>query len=70
MLRQGGGFGDPLDRDPELIEKDLADRFVSPGTAREVYGAVLDEDDPNTVDRVATEELRRDLRAKRLMASP
>ena len=56
----------PLDRDPEMIERDLADRFISAEAARTVYGAVLVEGDPTTVDRAATEELRQELRAARL----
>ena len=34
----GGGYGDPLERDRELVEWDLADGYVSEATAREVYG--------------------------------
>ncbi len=34
----GGGFGDPKDRDPELVKRDLEDGFISPEKARDVYG--------------------------------
>ena len=30
----GGGYGDPLERDPRAVEDDLADGFISPGYAR------------------------------------
>ena len=38
----GGGYGDPLDRDPEAVRADVAAGFVSPERAREGYGVVLD----------------------------
>ncbi len=34
----GGGFGDPLKRDPQRIEKDLADGMISPEKAVSLYG--------------------------------
>jgi len=59
----GGGYGDPLDRAPEAVLKDVLERWVSPRAAREVYGVVLVEDGAAggfTVDERATAE-RRDL---------
>lgn len=38
----GGGYGDPLERDPELVEMDVADGYVSVNKARENYGVVID----------------------------
>jgi len=38
----GGGWGDPLDRDPELVREDVIDNFVSLKSAKEDYGVVLD----------------------------
>ncbi|HET6521007.1 MAG TPA: hydantoinase B/oxoprolinase family protein [Geminicoccaceae bacterium] len=54
----GGGYGDPLDRDPELVARDVRRRMVSPEKAEAAYGVALD---PRTlaVDRRATEALRR-----------
>lgn len=39
----GGGFGDPLARDPALIEADLNDGIISLKTAEETHGAVVAE---------------------------
>lgn len=38
----GGGFGDPLTREPERVLKDVVERWVSPEAAAEVYGVVLE----------------------------
>ena len=53
----GGGYGDPLERDPELIENDMADGYVSMESARNDYGVVIN---PETmkVDTDKTTELR------------
>ncbi len=37
----GGGFGDPLTRDPERVRADVRAGYVSPARAREGYGGVL-----------------------------
>ena len=37
----GGGWGDPLEREPELVQRDVVDGKVSPEAAREDYGVVL-----------------------------
>ncbi len=34
----GGGYGDPRQRERELVEADLADGYVSETAAREEYG--------------------------------
>ncbi len=34
----GGGYGDPKERERELIESDLADGYISEAAAREEYG--------------------------------
>lgn len=60
----GGGYGDPLDRDPAAIEDDLNDGFVDAETARGVYGAAVMEErriggrPVYTVDRSETERER------------
>jgi N-methylhydantoinase B len=38
----GGGWGDPLDRDPERVRQDVRNGFVSVARARQVYGVVVD----------------------------
>jgi N-methylhydantoinase B len=60
----GGGWGDPLERDPALVLKDVRNDFVSPDAAREDYGVVL-TDDPPVVDEAATRELREAMRTRR-----
>jgi N-methylhydantoinase B len=37
-LPGGGGMGDPRQRDPDLVRRDVADGLVSPEAARTVYG--------------------------------
>ena len=57
LTSAGGGFGDPFERDPELVAADVRDSRVSPEAARRDYGVVID---PTTgaVDTAATAELR------------
>jgi N-methylhydantoinase B len=59
MTCGGGGWGDPLSRDPSLVQQDVARGFVSLQRALEDYGVVLA---PNTleIDKAATEALRQD----------
>lgn len=58
----GGGWGDPLHRDPEAVRCDVRNEIVSLAAARDVYGVVLD---PTTlaVDTPATAARRRELAA-------
>ena len=58
----GGGYGDALDRDPELVLRDVLAGLVTEEPARDVYG-VVDGDD---VDAEATRARRRELREARL----
>jgi N-methylhydantoinase B len=56
-LPGGGGYGDPLERDPELVSRDAEDGLISPAHASEAYGVVL-AGDGFSVDEEATERLR------------
>ncbi|MBV9758139.1 MAG: hydantoinase B/oxoprolinase family protein, partial [Alphaproteobacteria bacterium] len=38
VVSGGGGFGDPRQRDPALIEEDLREGYISPGGAQRDYG--------------------------------
>ena len=38
----GGGYGDPLQRDPQVVEADVVNGYVSIEKAREEYGIVID----------------------------
>jgi N-methylhydantoinase B len=55
----GGGYGDPLERDPELVLSDLLDGYLGADTARSRYGVVLAG---TAVDEQATAALRERLR--------
>ncbi len=59
----GGGFGDPLARDPERVRDDVAAGHVSVERARDGYGVVFTAD--GRVDQNATEHRRAELWAKR-----
>jgi N-methylhydantoinase B len=43
-LPGGGGYGDPLEREPCLVARDVADGLVSAKRAREVYNVALTRD--------------------------
>jgi N-methylhydantoinase B len=60
----GGGWGDPLERDPIRTRNDVARKLMSAAKAREEYGVVLTGDGLE-VDRKATEELRVSMRRNR-----
>jgi N-methylhydantoinase B len=51
----GGGYGDPLKRDPELVRTDVAEGYLSVGEAAHRYGVMIDGD---KVDTAATEAKR------------
>ncbi len=62
----GGGWGDPLERDPEAVRRDVRDGKVSAASAAEDYGVVLaGETRDLSVDPTATEQLRSQLRGQR-----
>jgi N-methylhydantoinase B len=56
----GGGYGSPLERDPERVRNDVRDEFISLQEAAGDYGVVLD---PITleIDDEATAKLREKL---------
>ena len=66
----GGGWGDPLDREPERVLRDVRDEYVSIDGARRDYGVVV-SGEPKTdpeglkLDTAATEALRAELRTAR-----
>ena len=37
----GGGYGDPLERDPDAVKEDVIDGYVSIERARKDYGVVV-----------------------------
>jgi len=66
-LGQGGGFGDPLERDPESVAHDCEKGILSRAAARELYGVAMS--DALAVDAHATELARAAIRAERLSAA-
>ena len=58
----GGGWGNPLDRSPEQVQKDVRRGLVSTAGARDRYGVVVAGSQPAcTVDEKATDDLRETL---------
>jgi N-methylhydantoinase B len=53
----GGGFGDPTERDPQLVAGDVREGYVSRAVAQNVYGVVLSAD--GDVDVHATQSHRK-----------
>lgn len=51
----GGGYGDPLDRAPELVAQDVRTGRVSPETARSIYGVIIGANDAFDPDGTARE---------------
>jgi putative sterol carrier protein len=64
-LGGGGGWGDPLERDPAAVLEDVLDDYVSIEGARRNYGVVIDEAHMN-VDRTATDALREEMAKERM----
>lgn len=60
QLSGGGGYGDPLERDPERVARDVRLGLVSRERAEADYGVVLDE--TGGVDEEGTARLRASLR--------
>ena len=62
----GGGYGDPLERDPESVLRDVVEEKVTPEHAEREYGVVIVEsgdDGARVLDLPATERLRGQMRA-------
>ena len=64
-MNAGGGYGNPLDRDPELVLGDVLDGYVTLHGARDDYGVVIDSNSL-TIDTKATRSLREQRRAQSL----
>ena len=56
-MAAGGGYGNPLERDPQLVLEDVLDGIVSEQAAQKVYGVALDES-KKAVDALLTKSLR------------
>lgn len=66
----GGGYGDPMERDPERVLQDVIDEYVSVGRAELDYGVVVKVIDADMleyeVDDAATEKARAHIRKNRV----
>ena len=68
LLSGGGGYGDPLDRETDLVRLDVEARIVSVARARAVYGVEFSHEDADGtlhIDDPATTTRRAGLRAAR-----
>jgi N-methylhydantoinase B len=59
----GGGYGDPIDREPAAVAADVERGLVTADAARAIYGVVAG-------DAAATRARRREIRAERLGREP
>ncbi len=64
QMAGAGGWGDPLARDPLLVERDISEGLVSIAAAARDYGVVASGDPPR-IDAAATTALRARLRTSR-----
>ena len=73
ICNAGGGWGDPLERDPEKVRIDVRDEYVTIEGAARLYGVVVTGDpheDPEgvAVDAEGTRALRERMRSERQRA--
>jgi len=67
-VSSGGGYGDPIRRDPELVLKDVANKIISAEVAARIYGVIIKD---GAIDAPASEERKKAIRAERIRrASP
>jgi len=60
----GGGWGEPIERDPTRVRNDVARKLLSTERARQDYGVVL-SGPQFELDHRATDELRESMQRKR-----
>jgi N-methylhydantoinase B len=69
----GGGWGDPLEREPELVRRDVSEGKVSLEAARAEYGVVLApgaSEEEYEIDSTETDTLRAAMRSARKALLP
>jgi N-methylhydantoinase B len=59
-----GGYGDPLEREPDRVLKDVIDGYITAKAARELYGVALSNDN-RRIDATSTAALRERLSVAR-----
>jgi N-methylhydantoinase B len=62
-LGSGGGHGDPLERDPDAVARDVRHGRLTAGEAASAYGVILDA---GAADSARTQQRRQGIRAARL----
>jgi N-methylhydantoinase B len=61
LISGGGGLGDPLERDPNLVLMDLLNGYILEEQVKSVYGVVISD---GIVNREATELIRKEIRVE------
>lgn len=56
----GGGYGNPLERDPEKVLSDVKNEYISIEEAKETYGVIIDQESM-MVDKESTNNLRNEM---------
>jgi N-methylhydantoinase B len=69
LWQGGGGYGDPLDREPEQVREDVLSGYVSARMAAEIYGVVIRRED-GTLAPAETQTQREAIRRQRLNGRP
>jgi N-methylhydantoinase B len=69
LWQGGGGYGDPLEREPDRVLQDVLDGYVSLKIAKDIYGVVIHPEDL-TLDLAGTEKQREAIRRQRLLGRP
>lgn len=64
IMAGGGGWGDPLERDPDAVLEDVLNEKISHSHAREQYGVIIDTRHKRVNDE-ATQALRAEMRRAR-----
>ena len=64
-MASGGGYGDPLEREPQQVLRDVDEGIVSREEARSIYGVEIEGENP-TLNAAVTEMRRAALRKQRL----
>ena len=64
VLAGAGGWGDPLERDPAAVLRDVRNELLSPAKALADYGVIVDTK-AWTIDAAATARARSEIRARR-----
>jgi N-methylhydantoinase B len=62
VIAGGGGYGDPLEREPERVLKDVIAGKVTSAHAAEAYGVIVTEEAKPLIDHAATAACRNRLR--------